>query len=165
MKKMIKLHRVVLKMKWDNIYEILGRDWARRDFWLILVIISIITMTFSLNIIFIIFSVNNEDNNNSPNRENFPRHLLGKMAKRGSLNSVPVPCQLYDVFEAVTQDRNRLRGLLGVTHQPLSGPVLRVYFRSRIQSFAGNSSAMDSFSWQFSGSLFEPCKGLIWAKS
>lgn len=154
--KKIKLHRVVLKMKWDNICEILGRDLARRDFWLILVIISIITMTVILNIIFIIFSVNNEDNSNSLNRENFARHLRGKKAKRGSLNSVHAPSQLNVVFETVTQDRRRLTALFGSTHGTLSGPMLPVCYPSRLQSFAGNSgnwSATDAVGCQFSGSL------------
>lgn len=49
--KKIKLHRVVLKVKWENIFKILEKDLARTDFWLILVIISIITMIIILNII------------------------------------------------------------------------------------------------------------------
>lgn len=92
-------------------------------------------MTVILNIIFIILSMNNEDNRNSLNRENFPRHLLGKKAERGSLNSGHDPSQLSVVFEAVTQDRRRLTALLGI----MSGPRLPACFLSRIQSFAGNS--------------------------
>ena len=92
-------------------------------------------MTVILNIIFIILSVNNEDNSNSLNRENFPRHLLGKKAEGGSLNSVHAPSQLSVVFEAVTHDRKRFTALFGI----VSGPRLLVCFLSRIQSFAGNS--------------------------
>lgn len=62
-------------------------------------------MTVILNIIFIIFSVNNEDNSNSLNRESFPRHLLGNKVEIGSLNSVHDPSRLSVVFEAVPQDQ------------------------------------------------------------
>lgn len=96
-------------------------------------------MTVILNIIFIVSSVNNEDNSNSLNMENFPRHLLGKKAKRGSLNSARAPSQLDVVFDTVTQDRRRLTALLGSTHGTLSGPMLPVRYPSRLQSFAGNS--------------------------
>ena len=76
-----------------------------------MLVISIITMIIILNIVIIVFSINNKNNSDSLNRENCPGHLLERKL-RGSLTYLHASSQLNIVFEAVTQ--NRSTGFLGI---------------------------------------------------
>lgn len=93
-----------------------------------MLVISIITMIIILNIVIIIFSINNKNNSDSLNRENCPGHLLERKL-RGSLTYLHASSQLNIVFEAVTQ--NRIYRIPWHHAGTPSGPMDSVHFLSR----------------------------------